>query len=96
MRTNRSTLLALLTLALGIGAAENIVQFYFGNELAQRWWTIFLGSHDPDPVLRELDELVRAAGTQFTLPRLKSMQAKGSSHWTNEPAAEAPPGRTRK
>jgi hypothetical protein len=71
----RALVLKEVGLDLGIGAAENIIQFYFGSEIAQRWWTVFVISHDADAVLEDLDRLVRSAGTQFTLSRLESMRA---------------------
>jgi hypothetical protein len=75
----RALVLKEVGLDLGIGAAENIVQFYFGSEIAQRWWTVFVNSHATDVVLKDLDKLVREAGTRFTLARLKSMQASEGS-----------------
>ncbi|MBW2269462.1 MAG: hypothetical protein JRH16_12880, partial [Deltaproteobacteria bacterium] len=65
----RSLVLKEVGLDLGIGAAENIIQFYFGSEIAQSWWRVFVSSHDADAVLRDLDRLVRSAGKQFTLSR---------------------------
>jgi len=70
----RAHVLNRIGLDLGIGAYEDTLSFYFGSEIAQRWWTKFESHHDGDEVLSELDQLVRTVDTEFTMNALRAME----------------------
>jgi len=77
----RALVLRNLGMDIGITAPENTLAFYFGNEFAKRWWSVFIASGEDleNDVLRQIDSLVRAADPNFTGDVFEGLRAQESS-----------------